>query len=170
MPLLTATADRWSGIVNALANHNATYLTAFGTRMMIENEVKTRSIQLIVVDSELHYYPSYKISIQLKTEEITAKFDRSIWVSEADVQNFIQQLEILDKSRNGKAKLSSMSPDEFDLIIENLDTLGHLSVCLSLKRESSINLDYKDSLRICFEIDPTSIPSIVRSFTKEMTI
>ncbi|GAB3901480.1 WapI family immunity protein [Spirosoma agri] len=138
--------------------------------MLIENEIKTRFIQLVVVESELHYYPTFKLSIQLKTEEITAKFDRSIWVSEVDVQNFIQQLEALDKSRNGKAKLSGMSPNDFDLIIENLDTLGHLSVCLSLKRESSLILDYKDSLKVCFEIDPTSIPSIKKSFTKEMTV
>ena len=137
--------------------------------MIIENETKTRFIQLIVVDSELHYYPSYKLSVQLKTEEISAKFDRSIWVSEVDVQNFIQQLEALDKSRNGEAKLSSMSPDEFDLIIENLDTLGHLSVCLSLKKEATSILDYKDSLRICFEIDPTSIPFIQKSFVREIT-
>jgi hypothetical protein len=153
-----------------LVNILRTHTTALRTRMTIENEIKTRFIQLIVVDAELHYYPSYKLAIELKTEEIAGKFDRSIWVSEVDVQDFIQQLEALDKSRNGQAKLSSMSPNEFNLIIKNLDSLGHLLVCLSLERESSVILDQKDVLKVCFEIDPTSIPSITQAFTREMTV
>lgn len=136
--------------------------------MVIANETRTRLIKLIIVESELIYYPSYRLVISLKTEEFSGNFNRSIWVSAIEVKGFIQQLKKLDETRNGKAVFSSLSPNEFSLTIKNLDDLGHLCACLFLKKNSPLIRDYKDSFSFNFEIDPTSIPYLIKSLSQEI--
>ena len=137
--------------------------------MKIQNETKTRTIELTVVDSEENYYPSYRLRIGLATEEFQAEFNREIWISKVDLENFVARLESLENSRKGDEKLKSMSPDEFHLRFRNLDNLGHLAVELELKKDSKNDNSYSDLLRVEFEIDPTSLPEVMRGMNELKT-
>lgn len=129
--------------------------------MKIEDEIKSKKIELKVVDCEKDYYPSYRIQVRIKTEEFEGNFDRKIWLSEVDIDDFIRRLTVFEETRNGFEKLNSMSPDEFRLGFRNIDNLGHISAQVQLKRESNIDSSYRDSLDIEFEIDPTSMNKII---------
>lgn len=129
--------------------------------MIIENEIRTRRIELITVDSEQAYYPSYRLRINLSTEEIQATFNRSIWISEADLDSFVARLNDLETTRQGDEKLNSMSPNEFQLRFRNLDKLGHLSVEIQLMKGNYLAQGYSDLIKVEFEIDPPSLPKII---------
>lgn len=132
--------------------------------MRIDNETRSCFVELTVVDAEPDHYPSYRISIKMKTEELEGQFDRNIWLSEVDIDDFIERLQVLDKTRNGFEKLSSMSPDEFELGVKNIDGFGHLAVYLRLKRKPDPNHWNGSKLVLEFEIDPTSVSKIINGF------
>lgn len=137
--------------------------------MTIENEIKSKRIELASVNSEDDYYPSYRILIGIKTEEFEGKFDRNIWLSEVDIDDFIGKLSIFDKTRKGFEKLNSMNPDEFQLGFRNIDNLGHISTQIQIRKESNIDNTYRDFLNIEFEIAPTSIDSIINGLKELKT-
>ncbi|MEQ9443418.1 MAG: hypothetical protein RIG62_30545 [Cyclobacteriaceae bacterium] len=137
--------------------------------MIIENEIKTRRIELTTVDSEKDYFPSYQLKIKLSTEEIQATFNRSIWISEADLDSFIVKLHDLETTRRGDEKLNSMSPGEFQLRFRNLDERGHLAVELQLMKKSYPDPEYSDLIKVEFEIDPTSLLNIVTGLNELKT-
>ena len=62
-----------------------------------------------------------------------------------------------------------MSPDEFELGFRNIDNLGHISTQIQLRKESNIDNTYRDFLNIEFEIDPTSINSIINGLKELKT-
>lgn len=133
--------------------------------MIIKNEIGTRKIELIIVETEPETYPSFRIKINLTTEELKAEFNRSIWIALSDLEKFNLKLTELDQKRIGDEKLKSMSPDEFYLRFRNIDKLGHLSVELKLKK-SSFQKDYSDSIKVEFEIDPTTFPKTIEKLNE----
>jgi hypothetical protein len=134
--------------------------------MTIQNEIGTRKIELNISDSEAVNYPSYRLKINLLTEELNAEFNRSIWISLTDLESFTQKLTELDKTRIGDEKLESMSPDEFYLRFRNIDKLGHLAVELKIRKLSPYQNDYSDLIKVEFEIDPTSLPKIINELNE----
>jgi len=130
--------------------------------MQITNELKTRKIDLIKIESVKEHYPSYNLQILIGTENIQTNFNNFIWVSQTDIDNFLADLENLDKNRKGQAILESMSPGEMQLIFQSIDDLGHLSVLCYFKKEDTIFKDYSYEIKVEFQIDPTSLP-IVRN-------
>ena len=68
--------------------------------MQITNELKTRKIDLIKIESVKEHYPSYNLQILIGTENIQTNFNNFIWVSQTDIDNFLADLENLDKNRN----------------------------------------------------------------------
>ena len=134
--------------------------------MTIQNEIETRKIELNISDSEIVNYPSYRLKINLLTEELNAEFNRPIWIALTDLESFTQKLTELDKTRIGDEKLESMSPDEFYLRFRNIDKLGHLAVELKIRKLSQYQNDYSDLIKVEFEIDPTSLPKIINELNE----
>ncbi len=134
--------------------------------MTIQNELGTRKIELNISDSETVNYPSYRLKINLLTEELNAEFNRPIWIALTDLESFTDKLTKLDKTRIGDEKLKSMSPNEFYLRFRNIDNLGHLSVELKMEKVSSYQKDYSDFIKVEFEIDPTTFPKIINELTE----
>ena len=128
--------------------------------MKITNELKTRKIDFIKIESVKEHFPSHSIQIRVKTENIHADFNNYIWLSEADIDKFLIDLEALDKYRSGHAVLESMSPGELMLTFHAIDSLGHLSVTLYYKKEDRIDKDYSHEIKVEFQIDPTSLPTV----------
>ncbi|AXP82936.1 hypothetical protein CJ739_3877 [Mariniflexile rhizosphaerae] len=133
--------------------------------MTIQNEIGNRKIELNISDFETVNYPSYRLKINLSTEELNAEFNRPIWISLTDLESFIQKLTELDKTRTGDIKMESMSPDEFYLRFRNIDNLGHLSVELKIQKESPYQKD-SDLVKMEFEFDPTNFPKIINELTE----
>jgi hypothetical protein len=126
--------------------------------MRITNELKTRRIEFIILESVKEHYPTHKIKIVVETENIQTNFNNYIWLSEADMEQFLVELEALDKNRTGQAILESMSPGELKLTFRAIDSLGHLSAALQYKKEDVIDKDYSYELMVEFQIDPTALP------------
>jgi hypothetical protein len=134
--------------------------------MRISNEEKSRFIELSVLESVKENYPSYRVAISLETENIKSCFNNYIWISEVDIDNFILELESLDKIRKGQAELQSMSPGEFSLFLRAVDTFGHLSVKMRINNKNQIYKDYAYDVSIEFEVDPTILPSVIVDLKK----
>ena len=136
--------------------------------MKITNELKTRNINFLKIESIKEHYPSHRIQIRVDTENIHANFNNYIWLSEADIDQFLIELETLDTCRAGQAVLESMSPGEVKLTFQAIDSLGHLSVALHYKKEDRIDKDYSYEIKIEFQIDPISFAyctqQIVRAY------
>jgi hypothetical protein len=130
--------------------------------MRITNELKTRQIDFIKLESLKEYYPSHRLEVRLKTENIESGFNNFIWLSDSDIDTFLVELDLLDSSRKGEAVLESMSPGEMKLTFKSIDKSGHLSVTLHLVKEDRLNNDYSYNLEITFQIDPTSLPLVRR--------
>ena len=125
--------------------------------MTIENEIKTRRIKFTRIESVKEHYPSHRIKIDIETENIKAEFNNYIWLSDSDIEKFLFELDILDKSRKGQATLESMSPGEMTLTLKPIDVLGHLSASLRFIKEDRIDKDYSFDIMVEFQIDPTSL-------------
>ena len=136
--------------------------------MTITNETKTRRIDFAKSESVREHYPSHRIQIAIKTENIQTHFDNHIWLSSSDIEKFLSELSILDEHRKGQVTLESMSPGELELTIKAIDNLGHLSVICHYIKEDRVNNDYSYTIRVEFRLDPTSITSIKNEFLKLM--
>ena len=130
--------------------------------MIIANEIKTRLIELSRTESVTEHYPSHKVRISLRTENINANFDEYIWISDESIDQFLTALQVLDKERKGIAELHSMSPGEFKLIFAPVDVLGHLSVSLDFKKVDRVHDDYFYHVHVKFQVDPTSLSGVIR--------
>lgn len=51
-----------------------------------------------------------------------------VWLEWPDIEAFISELTVLVRELKGEAKLFAMSPDDFQLVLSNLDTLGHFGL------------------------------------------
>lgn len=62
----------------------------------------------------------------------------SVWFSEQDIKSFIEQIEVLDKTRIGSAELSNMGSltdtNELEFTIFSTDSLGHLAIRATLQK------------------------------------
>lgn len=84
-----------------------------------------------------------------------------IWVDALSLRRFINQLRELENKRQGKAELSSMSPDQFWLRIFSTDSLGHMAL---IGRLSRLEYGLKCQHLLEFGFDPSILPSIVKNF------
>ena|SRR5688572_30709594 len=128
--------------------------------MTIKNEVKNRRIEFTKIESIKEHFPSHRVHIGIETENIKTNFNNSIWLSDADIEKFLVELDALDKSRKREATLKSMSPGEITLTFRPIDNLGHLSVSLRFVKEDRANSDYSFDVKVEFQIDPTSLTAI----------
>ena len=94
-----------------------------------------------------------------------------IWFSWEDINSFIVGLKAFDKTRKGTVELSNMSsgsdasPLEFKVFAT--DRLGHLAIRATLRKLIYFKDSYEIStVSVVFEIDPGSLPSIIRDFKK----
>jgi len=134
--------------------------------MKISNEIKSRFIELSVVEAVKEHYPTYRIEIRLETENIKSNFSNYIWISEEDIDTFILGLENLDETRDGQAELNSMSPEELRLLFKAIDNMGHLAVELKIRKEDRISKDYSYDINIEFQVDPTILPYVIKDLKK----
>lgn len=91
----------------------------------------------------------------------------SAWVDNDRLCAFVRQLSALLKDRGqGAADLESISPGEFVLRIESVDSLGHIAVSGRLAKRMYAGEcgPYLHAVEFGFEFDPTALSEIVATF------
>ncbi len=103
--------------------------------MRIVSETKQSLIEINQVDVELTHLPSIEISIEIKDSGFAGCNDE-IWIELKELSRFLEQLRDCEQKRVGQALLESMSPEEFQLTVRNIDSSGHFSVRYSLTKRT----------------------------------
>ena len=136
--------------------------------MTIENEIKTRRISFTRVESVKGLYPSQRVHIEIETENIKANLASDIWISDVDIEEFLVELDSLNRSHKGEATLESMGTGEMTLTFKTSEISGHLSVALQLVNKDSENKDYSFDVSVEFQADPTSLMIVKNDLIKLM--
>ncbi len=79
----------------------------------------------------------------------------------AALRQFVEDLRVLEQDRRGKATLMGRNPREFSLSIRIHDRAGHTLLAAELGVWMG---GYPHSVAVAFEIDPTSLPTILSDF------
>jgi len=104
------------------------------------------------------------VSVALALQEFSGSYD-GVWLALPEMERFVAELEILDEKRNGSAKISSMSPEEFVLEIRSSDTLGHMEIEAKLHRHQYSGPKYWPiHLKGGFETQPETIRLLISCF------
>ena len=95
--------------------------------------------------------------------------NESVWFGRPDIDRFVADLRALDESREGLAKLESMSPGECVLKFRNCDQFGHLHLEVAIARAVYYfgEIDHF-RCRIRFEVDPTAFSSMIDELASEL--
>lgn len=91
----------------------------------------------------------------------------SVWVLGTALRAFGSALAEFDRTRQGEAALSAMSPGEFELRLWTEDASGHLLVSATVANSQIIGFQSRrlsDSVTLHFELDPSDLPGIVAGF------
>jgi hypothetical protein len=105
-----------------------------------------------------------RISVQVTLGEFNGKY-ASVWLEEPCLRDFIRELATVERTRKGCVTLKSVSPDEFYLTISSQDALGRFAGKVSLTRYRYIGGTlWPATVSGNFEIDPTSLPSLLEEF------
>jgi hypothetical protein len=81
------------------------------------------------------------------------------WVLRAASLAFAQELAVLERRRQGEAKLQGMSPDELSIVVRSIDRAGHMGVegIVGARRHN-----YNASLRLAvLAFDSSQLPAFV---------
>ena len=134
--------------------------------MQILCDRKQNSIEINKVDEEMTYLPSIEISIEIKDSTFFG-CSKGVWIEIKEMNSFIDQLRECEKKRIGCASLKSMSPEDFQLNIASIDSLGHFTVEYLLTK-ISYNSDQtliKHQLEGGFNLDSEYFLQMVNDFS-----
>ena len=86
-----------------------------------------------------------------------------IWIDAYEQRRFLEALRALERDRQGEARVTAMSPEELELTVRVVDSLGHVSVAGMIGRIQYFGQSYdRLVLKFSFTLDPTSLPQLVR--------
>ena len=76
------------------------------------------------------------------------------WLEWPDIEAFISDLTVLVRELKGEAKLTAISPEDFQLELSNLDGLGHFGLNFAVgSQHLAGNGHFKCSLQAGFEVE-----------------
>ena len=89
-------------------------------------------------------------------------FTQEVWIEGLNLENFLKEVQSLKMNLRGEAMLRSESPDEFELLIKAVDTVGHFVLKIELgkqflignewcwtKRLEAFSLESSELIKIC---------------------
>jgi hypothetical protein len=87
-----------------------------------------------------------------------------LWVAAAEFRQFCSALIVLERDRQGEARLLSISPNELNLQIRSVDRKGHMAVQGAIghhvRRENSLQWH---AVHFGFEFEPWQLNDAVKS-------
>lgn len=88
-----------------------------------------------------------------------------VWLEWPDIEAFISELTVLVRELKGEAKLFAMSPDDFQLVLSNLDTLGHFGLNFAVgSRCQTGNGQIQCSLQAGLEVELSHLELLLQWF------
>jgi len=90
--------------------------------------------------------------------------ENDLWVLSGDFKEFCKALAILNEKRKGEAVLSGISPNELEIRIHSVSSLGHMAVSGYTGYEVlGENRFFLHQVKFGFEFDPTQLEKLVNS-------
>jgi hypothetical protein len=105
---------------------------------------------------------SVRLSVKGSCTGFSGEYTK-VWLQPEAIERFEAHLSELERTRQGKAELESISPNEFKLEIFSVDSVGHIALSFRLQRpiyafRSSILL----KTEIGFELDAGRMAQLLR--------
>jgi hypothetical protein len=123
-------------------------------------------IEMKLADWETDRLPSVAIQMGLLGGAVGYKSKR-VWYTLADVEQFITSLTIINERVAGKAALRGMSPNQFDIEVENIDSRGHFVLKYGIGFHEYIGDTRLESfISSGFEIDLQTIDRMAQGLDK----
>lgn len=93
--------------------------------------------------------------------------NEQVWIQADDFARFLGDLQALERDRQGEAKVSSMSPGDFDLRVRVRDGAGHVSAegFLGTASYGDTGAAVKAKVGFSIDVDPTALPGILDALT-----
>lgn len=128
---------------------------------------ETEHVDFVVLESSPAGSPingSIRVGVTVTLREFCGAYN-SVWLERAALDEFMQSMDSLERTRSGKAVLRSMSPDELVLCLRSRDSFGHLVTEISLQRHQYSGPTYWPT-RVSggFELEPSELPNVVSQF------
>jgi hypothetical protein len=139
------------------------YTLAIFMQIGSENEL----IELLEIERAPEGAPNagdVRVSVRVKLQEFCGLYD-AVWLEEPALRRFLSEFAEVESKRRGSVSLESASPDEFRLTIRSRDGHGHFVAEVLLSRyQYSGPIYWRTTVSGGFEVDPTSLPSILKQF------
>ena len=83
------------------------------------------------------------------------------WIEGLELKGFLNELENLDKTLKGKANLVSESPDELDIEIKPVDSVGHFVFLIKIGEKKYIESElFESSISNAFPLESQEVSNI----------
>lgn len=125
-------------------------------------------IELIVQERVPESLPTsgdIRVKVCVQLQEFRG-IHENVWLDKIELNRLIKELITVNKTRQGKIYLKSMSPDEFWVEIRSIDSVGHFELQVQLKRyQYSRSTKWSTSIAGGFELDVSQLESIINGFS-----
>jgi hypothetical protein len=87
------------------------------------------------------------------------------WLEWPDVEAFVSELAPLVRDIKGEAKLYAMSPEDFELVVGNLDSRGHFGINFAVGSQvHTDNGQFRCGLRGGLEVELSQVEALLQWF------
>lgn len=118
-------------------------------------------------DEENRPMPAIYLSCEMAANDFsgaTEPDEPMVAIEVASLRQFVADMRVLERDRHGTAMLTCMSRRELTLSVHIYDRAGHALLTAELGQWKSVGGGHWHSVALAFEIDPTSLPGMVRDF------
>jgi hypothetical protein len=123
------------------------------------------SSSTIEVDEVVSEYPSLNLVVEVDDGGFRGAV--VTWLKADTLAAFVEQLRECERTRRGCAVLTSMSPDELELRIEQADELGHFAASYRLMTDQYTRRGtFQHSLSGGFDLDAEWLAQTVADFAE----
>lgn len=110
-----------------------------------------------------------RLAVSLRLQEFSGGYD-GVWVARPALKRFVEQLDVLLRTRKSTARIEAMSPGEFSMELRPVGQLGHYEVRVLLGRHQySGTTSWPTALSGGFELGPSDLPVILAAFESMLT-
>ena len=130
----------------------------------------TNSVELTVLEripDDLPTPGDVRLRVRVEAEDFAGLSDQ-VWIEKAVLDQFVEEVRELERTRNGEATLESMSPGEFVLRLRSVDRAGHLAVNGQLKRVTYGVEVHEQRLHFGFDVDSAAVGALVQALRTEI--
>jgi hypothetical protein len=106
--------------------------------------------------------PDLHVEISAAVNAYAAREVRA-WLEAPAVETFMTELATLVRESQGQAKLQAMSPEDFELVVANLDSRGHFGISFVVgSRLRTDNGQFACSLRAGLEVELGQVEGLLQ--------